>query len=110
MFFDPDRMVSVYENDLDICVATDEKAQEKWERENILIEKRIWPSRKGDLEIRDMETRHIFNCIDMLNRKIENDGPDARSAVYLRMFRSELKRRKIFCKEYLQAIEARKGR
>jgi len=82
----------------------------EYERDYSAVHEGIWPSRKGDLEIRDMETRHIFNCIDMLNRKIENDGPDARSAVYLRMFRSELKRRKIFCKEYLQAIEARKGR
>ena len=111
MYFDPDRMVSVYENDLDICVATDETAQAWWERESILIEKRLWPSRNGDLEIRDMETRHIFNCIDMLNRKIDENGTDvARSLVYLRLFRAELKRRKIFCKEYLQAIEARKGR
>lgn len=82
----------------------------EYERDYSAVHEGVWPSRKGDLEIRDMETRHIFNCIDMLNRKVEKEGPDVRSAAYLRLFRAELKRRKNFCKEYYQAIEARKGR
>jgi hypothetical protein len=69
---------------------TEDLVLDQEEREQELLENHLWETRDGSLyNIRDMETTHIKNCIKMIYR---SNGQWRHS--YLRLFESELRRRK----------------
>lgn len=57
------------------------------------IAKKIWTTRDGrDIEIKDMETSHIQNCIEFINREI-NGKIWCYAEEYTKLFNDELKAR-----------------
>ena len=57
------------------------------------IAKKIWTTRDGrDIEIKDMETSHIQNCIKLVNREI-NGKRWCYAEEYTKLFNDELKAR-----------------
>ena len=57
------------------------------------IAKKIWTTRDGrDIEIKDMETSHIQNCIEFINREI-NGKRWCYAEEYTKLFNEELKAR-----------------
>lgn len=54
----------------------------------------IWTQKDGTLiAVEDMETRHIQNCIRMLERQNERYGADGLREVWIEVFDKELRRR-----------------
>lgn len=65
-----------------------------YEEENRRIGDGIWQQKDGkQIQVMDMETSHIRNCIRMLERQVQKYGIDDIKEGWLFRFRSELQKR-----------------
>ena len=65
-----------------------------YEEENRRIGDGIWQQKDGkEIQVKDMETSHIRNCIRMLERQVQKYGIDDIKEGWLFRFRSELQKR-----------------
>ena len=85
--------------DYDEGLSYGEEAQiDAWVNEQIYydkitaqVDKGIWIQKNGEqINITDMKTSHIQNCVNMLNRKLEKQSDDEFSRLWVNRFKKEL--------------------